>query len=48
MKVKVIKKFIDKETKKLRPVGSEFECSESRFKEIQSVGNFVEVVKTKK
>lgn len=41
MKVKVIKEFVDKHSNKLHPVGSTFECDESRFKEIQEAGAFV-------
>ena len=34
MKVKVLKKFKDKHTKKLRTKGEVFECTEERFNEI--------------
>lgn len=42
MKVKVVKKFIDKNTKELHEVGSSFSCDENRFKELQG---YVEEVK---
>lgn len=48
MKVKVIKEFVDKHTKKLNKVGDSFECSETRYKEIQRAGSFVELVKETK
>lgn len=41
MKVKVIKKFRDKETKKIHAVGEELTITKKRFVEIQKVGNFV-------
>ena len=41
MKCKVIRPFIDKETKKRIEKEKEFECTEARFKEIQSKGNFL-------
>lgn len=41
MKVTVIKEFVDKHTKELHKVGSSFDCSESRFKEIEKTGSFV-------
>lgn len=41
MKVVVIKEFVDKRTKELHKVGSSFECSESRYKEIEKSGSFV-------
>lgn len=44
MKVKVIQKFRDKETQKVRLVGDVFECSDKRLKEIKSAGDYVEVV----
>lgn len=48
MKVKVIQTFRDRETKKVRPVGEIFECSDKRFKEIKAAGNYVEVIPEKK
>lgn len=49
MKVKVLKEFIDKNTRALHTVGSAFDCDEERFNEIQKAGNFVEKVpETKK
>lgn len=47
MKVKVIREFVDKHLGKLHAVGSTFECSEARFKEIQETGSFVEPVPVK-
>jgi hypothetical protein len=47
MKVKVVSKFIDKETKKVRKVGEEFSCTEKRYDEILQVGNFVVKVEEK-
>lgn len=44
MKVKVVKSFIDKRTQKVRKLNEVFECDEKRFKEIESVGHFVEKV----
>lgn len=41
MKVKVIKKFRDKETKKIHKAGDELNITKKRFAEIQKVGNFV-------
>ena len=48
MKVKVTHNFQDKRTKQLRVVGEVFECTAARLKEIQSVGDFVEKVPTRK
>ena len=48
MKVKVLKRFIDKETKKLNKPNTIIDVTESRLKEIQAAGNYVEVVKTTK
>lgn len=47
MKCKVIKGFIDKESKKPVEAGDEYECSESRFKEIQSNGMYLSVISKK-
>lgn len=44
MKVKVVKSFIDKHTQQVREVNETFTCDEKRFKEIESVGHFVEKV----
>lgn len=48
MKVKVIRDFKDKHTNQLRVAGEVFECTAARLKEIQSVGDFVEKVPTRK
>lgn len=48
MKCKVIKGFIDKESKKPVEAGDEYECSESRFKEIQSNGMYLSVISKKR
>lgn len=45
MKAKVLKKFKDKETGKVREVGEEFSCTKKRFAEILAVGEFVAEVK---
>lgn len=45
MKVKVIKKFKDKNTKKIHNVGDELKISKERFSEIESIGHFVEEIK---
>ena len=42
MIVKVIKEFVDKHSGQLHELGSTFECSEERFKEIKDAGSFVE------
>ena len=44
MKVKVIKEFVDKHTKRLHKVGSTFECDKTRFNEIKEAGSFIEPV----
>lgn len=41
MKCKVLQGFIDKESNKPVEAGDEYECSESRFKEIQSKGKYL-------
>lgn len=41
MKVKVVKRFIDKETNELHKPDSEFECTKERYEEIKVCGNFV-------
>ena len=45
MKVKVIKKFVDKHTKKVHKVGEVLTISKERFEEILTVGKLVEEVK---
>lgn len=44
MKVKVLKYFADKKSKVMRKPNDVIEVTESRLKEIQAVGNLVEVV----
>lgn len=44
MKVKVVKSFIDKYTQQVHKVDEVFECTDKRFKEIESVDHFVEKV----
>lgn len=44
MKVRVIKAFVDKHTKKVHKVNEVFECSDERLSEIQKAGSFVEPV----
>lgn len=44
MKVKTVKSFIDKHTKKVHLVGDTFEVDDKRLAEIKKVGNLVEVV----
>lgn len=48
MKVKVIKKFLDKHTKKVHKVGEVLTISKERFEEILTVGKLVEEVKAVK
>ena len=48
MKVKVVKKFIDKHNEKTHKVGSIINISKERYAEILEVGKFVEEVKTTK
>ncbi len=48
MKVKVVQSFIDKETKKSRPVGEVFECKDARYEQIETAGHYVEIVNEKK
>lgn len=45
MKVKVIREFKDKHTNELHELGSTFDVTNKRFKEIQSVGDFVQEIK---
>lgn len=44
MKVRVLKQFIDKNTKKLNEVGSIIDVSKERLNEILEVGLLVEVI----
>lgn len=48
MKVKVIKAFRDKHTKKLHKVNDTFTVTEERYKEILTKGKFVEEIKADK
>ena len=48
MKVKVVKRFIDKHTQKVHEVGDVFTCNKDRYQEILGVGPFVEEVKEDK
>ena len=48
MKVKVLKCYVDKYTKKFYNVGEETEVTKERYDEIQSKGNFVEVLEDEK
>ena len=41
MKVKVIREFVDKHTKKVHKLNDVFECDNKRFEEIKKTGNFV-------
>lgn len=45
VKVKVLKKFRDKKTKKTHKAGEELEITKERMEEILSKGEFVEEVK---
>lgn len=47
MKCKVIKGFIDKESKKPVEANKEFECTEERFKEIQNKGMYLSAIEEK-
>jgi len=44
MKVKVVNRFVDKETKQLHEYGEVIEVTEARFKEISAAGKYVEKV----
>ena len=44
MKVKVIKKFRDKESKVINHPGDNLDVSEERFNELVAAGNYVEAV----
>jgi hypothetical protein len=41
MKVKVVKEFVDKHTKKLHKVNETFDCNAKRYEEILKTGAFV-------
>lgn len=41
MKVRVIKEFIDKHTRKFNPVGVEIEVTDERLAELKEAGKFV-------
>lgn len=45
MKVKVVNRFVDKETKELHEYGDIIEVTKARFDEITSVGRYVEAIK---
>lgn len=44
MKVRVIKDFIDKNTKQLQKTGKVIDVTDARFSEIRKAGNYVEPV----
>lgn len=44
MKVKVVNRFVDKNTKQLHEYGEVIEVTEARFKEISAAGKYVEEV----
>lgn len=44
MKVKVLKKFIDRQEKAVRQPGEVFECTEERYNEIMSKNRLIEPV----
>jgi len=48
MRAKVLAKFKDKHNGKIYAVGDMITISKERYEEIQSVGNLVEEIKTKK
>lgn len=48
MKVKVVKAFIDKNTKKLNEVGSIIDVTKERFEELKTAGTYVAVEKVTK
>lgn len=43
MKVKVLKKFIDRQEKAVRQPGEVFECTEDRYNEIMSKNRLIEL-----
>lgn len=44
MKVKVVNRFVDKNTKQLHEYGEVIEVTEERFKEISAAGKYVEKI----
>ena len=48
MKAKVLKRFIDKETKVLNEIGTEINITKERFEELKAAGNYVEPIKNTK
>lgn len=44
MKVKVLKKFIDRQEKAVRQPGEVFECTEERYNEIMSKNRLIEPI----
>ena len=44
MKVKVVNRFVDKETKQLHEYGEVIEVTDARFKEISAAGKYVEAI----
>lgn len=44
MKVKVVNRFVDKETRQLHEYGEVIEVTEARFKEISEAGRYVEAI----
>lgn len=44
MKCKVVKRYIDRETRELHEYGEVVEVTEARFKEISAAGKYVEVI----
>lgn len=44
MKVKVVNRFVDKETRQLHEYGEVIEVTEARFKEISAAGKYVEAI----
>ena len=47
MKCKVLRGFIDKETGKAHEEGSTYECTETRFEEIQRKGDYLSMISEK-
>ena len=47
MKVKVLKKFIDRKEKAVRQLGEIFECTQERYDEIMSKNRLIEPVEEK-
>ena len=48
MKVKVLKKFIDRQEKAVRQPGEVFECTPERYNEIMSKNRLIEPVEEEK